>query len=85
MRKGLEFAPQQVPGTQSQLGGLVGLVGGRWKIRWKMPELGLNSRTSGPDPRTQLLNQHSHTHTHIHTHTHTEDLWKANEVITYAE
>ncbi len=51
----------------------------------KMPELGLNSRTSGPDPRTQLLNQHSHTHTHIHTHTHTEDLWKANEVITYAE
>ncbi len=32
MRKGLEFAPQQMPGTQSQLGGL--LVG-RWKIRWK--------------------------------------------------
>ncbi len=29
MRKGLEFAPQQMPGTQSQLGGLVGLVGGR--------------------------------------------------------
>ncbi len=28
-KKGLEFAPQQVPGTQSQLGGLVGLVGGR--------------------------------------------------------
>ncbi len=25
------FAPQQMPGTQSQLGGLVGLVGGRWK------------------------------------------------------
>ncbi len=33
---GLEFAPQQMPGTQSQLGGLVGLVGGRWKIRWKI-------------------------------------------------
>ncbi len=31
MRKILEFAPQQIPGTQSQLGGLVGLVGGRWK------------------------------------------------------
>ncbi len=26
MRIGLEFAPQQMPGTQSQLGGLVGLV-----------------------------------------------------------
>ncbi len=24
LRKGLEFAPQQMPGTQSQLGGLVG-------------------------------------------------------------
>ncbi len=30
MRKGIEFAPQQMPGTQSQLGGL---VGGRWKTR----------------------------------------------------
>ncbi len=25
-RKGLEFAPQQMPGTQTQVGGLVGLV-----------------------------------------------------------
>ncbi len=35
MRIGLEFAPQQMPGTQSQLGGLVGLVEGRLKTRWK--------------------------------------------------
>ncbi len=26
-----KFALQQMPGTQSQQGGLVGLVGGRWK------------------------------------------------------
>ncbi len=32
-KKGLEFAPQQMPGPQSQLGGL---VGGRWKTRWKI-------------------------------------------------
>ena len=32
--KGLEFAFQQMPGTQSQLGGLVRLVRGRWKIWW---------------------------------------------------
>ncbi len=29
MRKGFESVSQQMPGTQSQLGGLVGLVGGR--------------------------------------------------------
>ena len=47
---------------------LMGLVGGGWKIRWKVAQLGLNSGTSGPEPRTQLLH---HTATHIHTHTHT--------------
>ncbi len=40
MRKGLVLAPQQVPGTQSQLGAL---VGGRWKIKWKRSEWGLHS------------------------------------------
>ena len=55
MRKGLEFAPQQMPGTQSQLGGLVGLVGGRWKTRWKSCLSGLELGTSGPEPRTQPL------------------------------
>ncbi len=44
----------------------------------KMPELGLNFRTSGPEPRTQPLHYtdthtctHTHTHTHTYTHTHT--------------
>ncbi len=31
--KGLEFAPQQMPGPQSQMGGL---VGGIWKTKWKI-------------------------------------------------
>ncbi len=63
MRKGLEFTHQKMPVTQSQLGGLEGLVGGRWKTRWK----------SCPEPRTQPLHHtdtHTHTHTHRHTHTH---------------
>ncbi len=38
MSEGLEFAPQQMPGPQSQLGGLVGLVESRWKIRWKIAQ-----------------------------------------------
>ncbi len=56
--KGLEFAPQQMPGTQSQLGGL---AGGIWKTKWKIARVGLDL---GPEPRTQ-----PHTHTHTHTHT----------------
>ncbi len=43
-----------MPGTQSQLGGLVGLVGGRWKIRGKLPELGLNAEP-------QVLSQYHYT------------------------
>ena len=65
MRKGLEFAPQQMPGTQSQLGGLVGLVGGRWKIAW----VGL----WGPQSLSQGHNHYTtytYTHTRAHTHTH---------------
>ncbi len=61
-RKGLELAPQQMPGTQSQLGGL---EGGRWKTSWKITEWGLNSGTSGSEPRTQ---NHYTTHTHTYTH-----------------
>ncbi len=52
--KGLEFAPQQMPGTQSQMGGL---VGGIWKTKWKIARVGLEL---GPEPRTQ---PHTHTHT----------------------
>ncbi len=64
MRKGLEFAPQQMPGTQSQLSGLVGGRGDRELLEW-----GLNSGTSDPEPRTQPLHD---THTHTHTHTRTQ-------------
>ncbi len=78
MRKGLEFAPQQMPGPQSQLGGLVGLVGGRGrKTRWKVARVGLNSGPQALSQRTQPVHPtatthtHTHTHTHIHTHTHT--------------
>ncbi len=53
--KALNLHPSkcQVP-RQSQLGGLVGLVGGRWKIRWKIAWVGLElgGGTSGPEPRT---------------------------------
>ena len=63
MRQGVEFAPQLMPGTQSQLGGLVGLVGGRWKTRWKIAKMGLELRTSGPEPRTQQLHHTAITHT----------------------
>ena len=38
MRKGLEFTPQQIPGPQSQLGGL---VGGRWRNQIKICQYGL--------------------------------------------
>ncbi len=67
IRKGLEFAPQQMPGPQSQLGGLVGLVGSRWKTRWKIARVGLELRTSAPEPRTQSL-YHTATIYYIHTY-----------------
>ncbi len=49
------------------------------KLDGKLPELGLNWGTPGPEPRTQPLHHitttythtHTHTHTHMHTHTHT--------------
>ncbi len=84
MRKGLEFAPQQMPGTQSQLGGLVGLVGGRCKIRWKNCLSWAWTQDCGPWAQDTTTTPHSHhthkyrctyTHTntdaHTHTHTHT--------------
>ncbi len=63
MRKGLEFAPQQMPGTQSQL------WWGWWeadgKPHGKVAWVGL--RTSGP-----LTQGHNHYTTQpLHTHTHT--------------
>ncbi len=67
MRKDLEFAPQQMPSTQSQLGGLVG-GRGRKKPNEKFPEWGLNS---GPQALSQEINQYTNTHTQTHTHTHT--------------
>ena len=45
----------------------------------KLPEWGLELRTSDPEPRTQPLHHiattthiHTHSHTYIHTHTHTQ-------------
>ncbi len=72
MRKGLELALQQIPGTQSQLGGLVGLVGGRWKIRWKKCQSW--AWTRGPEalsPADTTTTPHSHTHTHTMAALHT--------------
>ncbi len=70
MIKGLEFASQQMPGPQSQLGGgLVGLMGGRGR------------KPDGEWAKTQALSQGhnqyyaatTHTHTHTsHTHTNTD-------------
>ncbi len=60
------FAPQQMPGTQSQLGGLVGLVGGRWKSDGKIAWVGLELRTEDPEPRTQPLHHTTYIHTYIH-------------------
>ena len=71
MRKGLEFAPQQLPGIQSQLGGLVGLVRGRWKIRWKIARVELELWDLRPWARTQPLHHTVTTHPHTyHTFTH---------------
>ncbi len=67
--KGLEFAPQQIPGPQSQLGGL---VGSRWKTRWKIClELGLNSGPQALSPGHNHYTTHPHIHTHAHTHART--------------
>ncbi len=74
MRKGLEFAPQQMPGTQSQLGGLVGLVDwwGWWEADGKSDgELGLNSGPRALSPGHNHYTTQPHTHTRTHTHTHT--------------
>ncbi len=55
MRKGLEFVPQQMPGPQSQLGGLVGIIGGKGrKTRWKVIRVGLE---------LQALSQRHHCYT----------------------
>ena len=57
MRKGLEFAPQQMPSTQSQLGGLVeGRQKTRWKIAWVRLEL---KRPQAPEPRTPPTHTHN--------------------------
>ncbi len=75
MRKDLECAPQLMPGPQLQLGGLVGLVGSRWKTRWK---IGRGGGGGGGGLGPQALSQgHNHyttqpaTQIHIHIHTHT--------------
>ncbi len=53
MRKGLEFAPQQMPGTQSQLGGL---VGGRGR---KTRRNGLELRIYTHAPPSTLTHTHA--------------------------
>ncbi len=62
MRKGLEFAPQQLPGIQSQLGGLVGLVRGRWKIRWKIARVELELWPWAKNTTTTPHIHHTSTH-----------------------
>ncbi len=62
MRKSIEFVPQQMPGPQSQLGGL---VGGRWKIRWKIAWVGLEL---GPQALSLGHNHYTTQPPHIHTH-----------------
>ena len=61
--KVLTLHPSKCQVPQSQLGGLVGVVGGRGrKTRQKIAIVGLELRPSGHVPRTQPLHR-THTHT----------------------
>ncbi len=60
VRKGLEFAPQQMPGRYPITAGWTGEAGGRQME--KLPKWGLNSRTSGPEPEDTTTAPHRHTH-----------------------
>ncbi len=70
MRKDLEFAPQQMPGTQSQL--WTGRRQRKKKNQMKNSQVGVELRSSGPEPRNQPIHQYTHTCTHTCTHTHTQ-------------
>ncbi len=56
-----------MPGTQSQLGGLLWGEGRGGAARGKLPKWGLKSGPTGFEPKTQPLQ-----HTLMHTHTHTD-------------
>ncbi len=74
-----------MPGIQSQLGGLVGLVRGRWKIRWKIAQSWAWTQefrawakdTTTTTPHSYHTNTytviHAHIHTQIYTHTYTQE------------
>ncbi len=66
MRKGLEFAPQQIPGTQSQLGGLVGLAGPEPRTQ-PLYHTATHTNTCIHIRYTHI---HMHTYIHIYIHTH---------------
>ncbi len=72
LRKGLEFAPQQMPGTQSQLGGLVG-GRGRKKQKTKKKQMEREVYQSGGSTqdlyRLSQINNHYTMRTQTHTHT----------------
>jgi len=60
-----------MPGPQSQVGGLVGLVGGRgWKTQMeKSARVGLELRVYRLWAKDTTITPHPHTHTHTHNHT----------------
>ncbi len=59
--------------TRSQQGGVVGLVGGRWKSRWKIAQVGFQALSQGHDHyTTQPAHTYTHTHTEYTEHNHTD-------------